>query len=469
MSRDMSYAGLMARKNEIMKAALGIDYAPFATSPIAFDYERMMRETGYSHEDIVRIQAETKVGNTPLFELRNLTEAVRRTAAPGKGATILVKDEAANASGSFKARRASISAFEAAKKGYKGMIAATSGNYGAAVASQAAQRGLKCIILQEVFDSRGVGQPEIVEKGRACEAYGAEVLKLSVGPELFYMLLRTLEETGFFNASLYTPFGIRGVETLGTELADQVRARYGKDPDAVVITHAGGGNLTGTARGLLIAGCVNTRVVACSVDLEGLHMASDRDFNRKSFTTGHTGFGVPFATWPDRVDVPRNAARPLRYMDEYQLVSQGEVFYVTELLTKLEGLERGPAGNTSLTAAVTLARQMDRDQIVVVQETEYTGAGKHHNSQLAFARSNGIEVRRGDPKDNVPGSAIVIPERLDQVRGRVQDLDRLRQSYLKNAAKAHPVAQWSQEDLAFLAADVKKDVAWVEAAAAGLN
>ena len=60
-------------------------------------------------------------------------------------------------------------------------------------------------------------------------------------------------------------------------------------------------------------------------------------------------------------------------MDEYQLVSQGEVFYVTELMTKLEGLERGPAGNTSLTAAVTLARLMDRDQIVVVQETEYTG------------------------------------------------------------------------------------------------
>jgi len=300
-----------------------------------------------------------------------------------------------------------------------------------------------------------------VEKGRKCEAYGAEVLKLSVGPELFYMLLRTLEETGFFNASLYTPFGIRGVESLGYEIAEQVRARYGKDPDAVVITHAGGGNLTGTARGLLQAGCVGTRIVACSVDLSGLHMASDRDFNRKSFTTGHTGFGVPFATWPDRVDVPRNAARSLRYMDEYQLVTQGEVFYITELLTKLEGIERGPAGNISLTAAVTLARQMREDQIVVVQETEYTGAGKHHNSQLAFARANGIEVRRGDPAESVPGVSIIIPERLAQVQGRVQDLDKLRRSYLKNAASVLPVAEWTDNDVAFLAADVKKDVAWV--------
>lgn len=466
--RDLSYAAVMARKNAIMKASMGMDYDAFAQSPIAFDYERMMRETGYGLEDVARIQADTKVGNTPLFELRRLTEAVRRTAAPGKGATILVKDEAANASGSFKARRASISAFEAQKKGYKGLAAATSGNYGAAVASQAAMRGLKCIILQEVFDSKGIGQPEIVEKSRACEAYGAEVQRLSVGPELFFQLLMTLEETGFFNASLYTPFGIKGVETLGAEIAEQVRARYHRDPDAVVITHAGGGNLTGTARGLLAAGCGSARIVACSVDLGGLHMASDGDFNRKSFTTGHTGFGVPFATWPDRVDVPRNAARSLRYMDEYQLVTQGEVFYVTELLTKLEGLERGPAGNTSLTAAVTLARQMDRDQIVVVQETEYTGAGKHHNRQLSFARENGIEVRVGDPAGNVPGKTIVIPEHLDQVRGKVQDMDKLRRSYLKNAAKAHPVAAWTEADLAFLAADLKVDAAWVQAATAEL-
>jgi cysteine synthase len=461
-ARDTSYSAVIARKNEIMKSSLGIDFDDFIQSPIAFDYERMMAETGYSHAEIARIQRETKVGDTPLFELRNLTNAVRAFAGPGKGATILVKDEAANASGSFKARRASISAYEAARKGYKGLIASSSGNYGAAAASQAAQRGLKCIVLQEAFDSRGVGQPEIIEKGRACEAYGAEVLKLSVGPELFYMQLRTLEETGFFNASLYTPFGIRGIETLGLEIATQVRSRYGKDPDAVVITHAGGGNLTGTARGLLAAGCDRTRIVACSVDLSGLHMASDRDFNRKSFTTGHTGFGIPFATWPDRVDVPRNAARSLRYMDEYQLVTQGEVFYVTELLTKLEGLERGPAGNISLTAAITLARQMTQDQIVVVQETEYTGAGKHHNSQLSFARENGIEVRRGDPSGNIPGKAIFIPERLEQVCSKVQDMERLRLSYLKNAARVHPVELWDENDVAFLAADLKVSQEWVQ-------
>ena len=463
MSLDNTYQAVMARKNEIMKSSMGLDYEVYRQGELAFDYERMMNDCGFTLQDIIRIQAETKVGNTPMYELHNLTQAVRKISAPGKGARIFLKDEAANASGSFKARRASISAYVAAQKGYKGVIAATSGNYGAAVASQAAQRGLRCIIVQEVFDSHGIGQPEIVEKGRKCEAFGAEVIKLSVGPELFYYLLLTLEETGYFNASLYTPFGIKGVESLGNELVMQIRSIAGKDPDAVVVTHAGGGNLTGTARGMLAAGC-RAQVVACSVDLAGLHMASDRDFNRKSFTTGHTGFGVPFATWPDRVDVPRNAARSMRYMDDYVLVNQGEVFYITELLAKMEGIERGPAGNTSVTGAVALAREMNDDQIIVVQETEYTGAGKHHNSQLAFARKMGIEVRRGNPEEGVNGKSIVIPEHLSQVKGRRQDMEKLRVSYLKNAAKQLAPDKWSDIDRSFVAADVKKDLAWLDAA-----
>lgn len=468
MSKDMSYEAVMSRKVEIMKTALGMDYDVYETSPLAFDYDRMMADVGYTIEEMSEIQAQTKVGNTPLHELTNLTEAVRQIAGPGKGATILVKDEQCNASGSFKARRAAISCYEAKKRGYAGVATATSGNYGAGVASQAAMRRLKCIVLQEVFDSHYVGQPEIVEKSRACEAYGAEVQRLSVGPELFYQMLVTLETTGFFNASLYTPFGIRGVETLGAEIADQCMAKYGKHPDVVVATNAGGGNLTGTARGLLARGA-NAKIVACSVDLSGLHMASDIDFNRKSFTTGHTGFGVPFSVMPDRSDVPRNAARPLRYMSDYHLVTQGEVFYVTELLTKLEGIERGPAGNTSLTSAVAMAAQMDRDQIIVVQETEYTGAGKHHNMQLAFARQNGIEVRRGDPADNVPGKTIVIPERLDQVHGKPQDMERLRRSYVKNAIKRHPYAAWTEADVNYVAAETHTEAEWVRKTAQDLS
>lgn len=453
MAMDVSYNAIMNRKNTIMNNALGIDYSEFELSSIAFDYEGLMKKVGLSLEEIFDIQRETNTGCTPLVELKNITQLVRKLSPKGKGARIFVKDEAANPSGSFKDRRASISVYYAEKKGYEGVIAATSGNYGAAVAAHAAKRSLNCIIIQEAFDSRGVGQPEILEKARKCEAYGAEVIQLSVGPELFYYLLRLLEETGYYNASLYTPFAVAGIETLGYEIAKEIHETEGCDPDIVFITHAGGGNVTGTARGLINAGCKETQNVAVSVDLRGLHMASDKDFNKKSFTTGHTGFGVPFATWPDRADTPRNAARSLRYMDRYVTVTQGEVFYVTEMLAKLEGLERGLAGNISLAAAINIAQAIDEDKILVVNETEYTGAGKHPYSQITFARQNGIEVKRGNPIENVPGKTIVIPEYPSQVKVKDIDLKRIKESYIRNAVSGQESI--TAKDILFLAEDTK--------------
>lgn len=458
---DNSYSAVMARKNEIMKRAVGMDYDLFESGSIAFDYEAMMAATGYTLDAVRKIQTEEfQIGNTPLYELKNLTALARLCAPEGMGARIFVKDEASNLSGSFKVRRAATSIHQAKKMGYKGVISATSGNYGAAVAACAAKAGLKCIVVQECFDSKGVGQPEIIEKARKCEALGAEVVQLTVGPELFYMFLRMLEETGYFNASLYTPFGIAGVETLGYEIAQQCRLLLGRDPDAVVCTNAGGGNLTGTARGLLKANC-RAEVVAASVNLKGLHMASDHQFNLKSFTTGHTGFGMPFSTWPDRSDVPRSAARPLRYMDRYVTVNQGEVFYTTEMLAALEGMEKGPAGNTSLAAAFALSQTMPKDKIIVVQETEYTGAGKHVNAQLSFARRNGIDIRFGDPREEVPGKNIILPAHPSMIRAVDANMEHLRASLIHNAIKMTGKTP-TDADIDFLAAETKTDRAFVK-------
>ena len=457
---DKSYQGVTGRKGEIINRAMGVDYSRYERGGIVFDYEALMNDTGYTLEDHIRIQRAFNVGNTPIFELHNLTALARKCAAAGKGARIFVKDEASNPAGSFKERRAAASVYHAKKMGYKGVIAATSGNYGAAVASQAAMQGLKCIIVQECYDSRGSGQPEIIEKARKCEALGAEVLQLSVGPELFYEVLMMLEETGYFNASLYSAFGVGGVETLGWELGHQFMERYGRHPDVVVCANAGGGNLTGTARGLRKAGC-SAQVVAASVDLAGLSMASDRQFNRKSFTTAHTGFGVPYATDPDHSDVPRSAARPLRYMDRYVTVKQGEVFYITEALATLEGMEKGPAGNTSLAAAFSLAQELDRDQIIVAQETEYTGAGKHIQPQLAFARQNGIELLFGDPRDEKPGTNIVFPATPALLRAQNADLNRMRTSLIRRQA-SRATGPITGADVAYLAEETNSSAEFVK-------
>ncbi|MFH1834482.1 MAG: 2-amino-4-oxopentanoate thiolase subunit OrtB [bacterium] len=472
VTADRTYEAIMQRQGEILRKAAGIDYDHFRRGRLVVDYEGLMAHPGYSLEQIAEIQAQCKVGKTPMLELRNLTRLARHFAAPGMGARIFVKDEAANASGSFKARRASLSVFHSTRSGYPGVIAATSGNYGAAVAAMAAMRGQRCIVVQEVHDSRGLGQPEIIEKGRACEAYGAEVWQTTVGPELFYIHLLLLEETGYFNASLYTPFSVAGIQTLGHEVGAEITALTGSPPAAVVVTHAGGGNVTGTALGLRAAGCADTQVVAASVDLHGLNMASDRDFNRKSFTTGHTGFAMPFLKYPDRTDVPYNAARPLRFLDRYVTVNQGAVFYITQLLAELEGLERGPAGNTSLAAAFKLAQEMSADEVLVVQETEYTGAGKHPTAQLTFARENGVRVIRGPAPANVPGETIAIPHGPADMVYEEMDLQRIRTSYLRGQLSRvgiESVRELTDDELEYLAAETNLPVEDCVRLLSGLN
>ena len=464
--RDYSYEGVMSRMSEIIKNAVSVDYNTFERKGY-FDYEALMGSVPYSLEEVEKILHGMHVGNTPIVYMDNLTKLARKVSPKGMGARIFVKDEAQNPSGSFKARRAALSCYEAKRLGYKGTVAATSGNYGAAVACMSAKLGLDCIVVQECFDSRGFGQPEILEKQRKCEALGAEVIQLTVGPELFYETLKLLEETGFYDASLYSATAIAGVETLGAEIVRQFREMEGKEPDVVIATNAGGGNLTGTARGMRKAGAKHTKIYAASVDLSGLHMASDHDFNRKSFTTGHTGFGIPFAVQPDRSDVKRSAARPLRYMDAYMLMKQGEVFYITEALAALEGMERGPAGNVSLAAAFALAQTLPEDQMIVVQETEYTGAGKHPMPQLTFAKENGVEVLFGDPEEEIPGKNIILPDHPSRIKARYYDLAKLRKSALKRYVES--MEEIAAEEVAYLKSELNCDEAFLKEALAELG
>jgi hypothetical protein len=148
-------------------------------------------------------------------------------------------------------------------------------------------------------------------------------------------------------------------------------------------------------------------------------------------------------------------------MDRYVLVRQGEVFYITEALSVLEGLERGPAGNTSLTAAFSLAQEMDEDQIIVVQETEYTGAGKHPMAQLSFAKQNGIDVRFGNPNEEIPGENIILPEHPSMIKIRDFDLNKAKHSYVRNSITNNNVTAVTKEDIEFLAKDTKSDEQFV--------
>jgi hypothetical protein len=151
------------------------------------------------------------------------------------------------------------------------------------------------------------------------------------------------------------------------------------------------------------------------------------------------------------------------------IVKQGEVFYITEALSVLEGLERGPAGNTSLTAAFALAQEMDKDQIIVVQETEYTGAGKHPIPQLTFAKQNGIEILFGNPDREEPGKNIILPAHPSDIKVRDFEIDKARASYIKNCINNCKVTEITKDDFDFIVKDAKADTKFVEDILAELN
>ena len=66
MALAKDYKSVMGRSNEIQKKALGLDYAGYESGSIAFDYEALMKDTGYTLDEINKIQSRTDVGNTPL-------------------------------------------------------------------------------------------------------------------------------------------------------------------------------------------------------------------------------------------------------------------------------------------------------------------------------------------------------------------------------------------------------------------
>ncbi len=64
-------------------------------------------------------------------------------------------------------------------------------------------------------------------------------------------------------------------------------------------------------------------------------------------------------------------------------------------------------------------------------------------------------VKRGDPRESIPGQNIVIPEHPAQIRAVDVDLEHVRQSYMKNALAQVNPSELTEVDLAFLAEETR--------------
>jgi threonine synthase len=164
-------------------------------------------------------------GMTPLLPLPRYGAAID---VPG----LLMKDEGALPTGSFKARGAAVGVSRARELGVEAVAMPTNGNAGAAWSVYAARAGLGSLIVMPV-DAPEITRRECVVSG--AELYLVDGLINHAGAMVADAVQR---RTGYQEVStLKEPYRIEGKKTMGYELAEQLGWRL---PD-VVLYPAGGG------------------------------------------------------------------------------------------------------------------------------------------------------------------------------------------------------------------------------------
>ena len=283
------------------------------------------------------------VGRTPL------TRLPRVSGAEGVRCTLVAKVETTNPGGSVKDRVA-VAMIDAAErdgllKPGGTIVEPTSGNTGSGLAIVAAQRGYRCIFVMSDKMSD--------EKVALLRAYGAEVVVCPTAvppedPRSYYSTAeRLVRETPVaFRPDQYSNAAnpLAHEQTTGPEIWDQTRGR---------VTHfvAGigtGGTITGVGR--FLKGRSST-VQIVGADPSG------------SVYSGGTGRpylteGVGEDFWPTTFD--------RAIVDRVIEVSDADAFLTARRVTRDEGLLIGGSGGTAVHAALTVARDCDPDDVVVV-------------------------------------------------------------------------------------------------------
>ncbi len=303
-------------------------------------------------------------GTTPLL-------AAERLGAKIGLPDLWIKDEAANPTGSFKARGLAAAVTRAVKAGATRFTLPTAGNAGVAAAAYGARAGATV----RVYAPRTTPQPLLGQ----IAAYGAELelvdghigdcgrLSKEYAAKTQAMDLSTLRE----------PYRIEGKKTLGLEIAEQFGWRL---PGAIIYPTGGGTGLIGMWKAFLemiAAGWVKgpmprlftVQSTGCAPVVRAFEAHADKCEPWKDPQTVASGLRVPG---------PLGGALMLRALKEAKggavAVSDQALLEGAKLLSTLEGVDACPEGGAAVAAAKVLAEtgRIARDERVVAFNT---GAG----------------------------------------------------------------------------------------------
>ena len=280
----------------------------------------------------VYTSADQLIGHTPLLELTHIEKEF------SLGAKIYAKLEYFNPAGSVKDRIAKAMLDEAEKAGKlkpdSTIIEPTSGNTGIGLASVAAARGYKIIIVMPETMS--------VERRQLMKAYGAELV-LTEGAKGMKGAIEKAEElaktisNSFIPGQFVNPANPKAhLDTTGPEIWDDTDGQV----DVFVAGVGTGGTVTGVGQ-FLKSKNSNVKVVA-------VEPASSPVLS-KGTAGAHKIQGIGAGFIPDVLDT--------KVYDEIIAVENEDAFKTGKLISKKEGVLVGISSGAATWAAIELAKR----------------------------------------------------------------------------------------------------------------
>ncbi len=151
-------------------------------------------------------------------------------------ASLLLKDESFNPTGSFKARGLSMAVSKAKELGVRSMIVPTAGNAGGALSAYCAKAGMEAIVVMPRHT------PDAFKK--ECKAFGAELILVDglINDCAQLVAKIKLDRRSFDVSTMKEPYRLEGKKTLGYEIAEQMNWIL---PDVILYPAGGGTGLIG--------------------------------------------------------------------------------------------------------------------------------------------------------------------------------------------------------------------------------
>ena len=186
----------------------------------------------WRYRKVLPVEAEENIvslgeGMTPLIPLNILANQYN--------VDLVLKDEAYNPTGSFKARGLSMAISKAKELGVKACVIPTAGNAGGAMSAYCAKAGLDAYVYMPQKTPKTFAQE--------CEFFGAKVSYVNGNiSDCAAQIKKDQLHHCFDISTLKEPYRIEGKKTMGYEIAEQSNWEI---PDVVVYPTGGGTGLIG--------------------------------------------------------------------------------------------------------------------------------------------------------------------------------------------------------------------------------